>query len=189
MEGARINVSAREYQKLKEEVRKDKEKFLVDVKARADKLEERVLRSIAPPDKEPGRGTRKKDQSVNVVNTIVVVIKASGIFVYVEDHKRPVLLRRRWKLYALLLALCEKEIGQRHDDGLVPIKSQVDLLRILLKKHKHEIDLRGLIAHVHRLRNDLEAAGLSRNLVETLGDGYRIRLGENGQVIVRNELD
>jgi hypothetical protein len=187
MDGARISVSENEYQKLKKEVRKGKEKLLVDVKARVDKLEERVLRSIAPPAKGSARGTRKKDNSVNVVNTIVVVIKDSGIYVYVEDNKRPVLLRRCWKLFALLSALCESNIGKPGGNGIIPVKSKVDLLRIIFKEHKHEIDRKGLITHVHRLRNEFEAVGLSRNLVETIGDGYRFRLADGGQFIVRYE--
>lgn len=184
----RVSESEKDYQQLEEEVRKGVEKFLVEVKARATKLEEDVLKAILWRGQRRRGGARRRSKDAPTVNAVVVVIKAEDVLVYVENYKRPLRLRRQWTLLALVLALCEKEAKDAGaSDGLVPPKSQDELVALIEKQMDKKLTEEALRMNVLRLRKQLDEDELPRSLVETIKGKYRFRITLAGQIIVRNQ--
>jgi hypothetical protein len=127
-------------------------------------------------------------QGTGVVKRILILHKPDRTVVYFDDHKRPIALRRCRILVELLRALADPDVGKRvAGEGLVPFKSQEQLIVLIDKQRGNMIDKAALRAHVLRLRNELKEAGLDRMYIQTRRGHYRLRFADDGQIVERRE--
>jgi hypothetical protein len=133
----------------------------------------------APPSSRRNRRARTS----KIVRRIAIVSGPEGVEVHFDDHLPWLNLGKGDTLPALIRALASKRGSHARHDGLVPVKSQAELLeRIAPIRGQPMVHRQALRAHIMRLRKALENAGLPPGLVETIGDGYRLRLAADGQV-------
>jgi hypothetical protein len=78
-------------------------------------------------------------------------------------------------------------VGDDRGDGLVPVKRPWELIPLLRRLGlRSEINGGLLRAHIKRLRDAFEAARLDRGLIETVGEGYRLRAAIDRQLEERD---
>ena len=144
-----------------------------------------------PEDRRPRDGDgaialSRRAKTSQVVKRVAIVSTQSGWLAWIDDHKEPLRLGKGKRPRALLQALAGKNGNHERDDGLVPVKSAPLLakrVRDILKERKMP-DPSAIKVHVLRLREFLKHDGFHPGLIETIGDGYRLRLIEGGQVTV-----
>jgi hypothetical protein len=135
--------------------------------------------TVLPQEPVRGPGTVKR---------ILILHKPDRTVVYVDDFKRPVALRRCKILVDLLRALGSGDVGTGvAADGLIPFKTQDQLIDLIDERRGIRIEKATLRTHVLRLRNALKEAELDRWYIETRKGRYRLRLTEDGQVVERYE--
>jgi hypothetical protein len=86
----------------------------------------------------------------------------------------------------LLRALSKTDMGDRAGaDGLVPFKTQEQLIDLIAEQSGNRIEKATLRTHVLRLRNELKEVELDRGYIEMLKGRYRLRFAIDGQVVER----
>jgi hypothetical protein len=128
------------------------------------------------------------DSGPGIVKRLLILHKPDQTVAYFDDIERPVRLRRCKLLVQLLRALSNPDMGDRAGaDGLVPFKTQEQLIDLIDGEIHNRIEKATLRAHVLRLRNELKGAGLDRGYVEMFKGRYRLRFAIDGQVVERYE--
>jgi hypothetical protein len=129
--------------------------------------------------RQPVRGT-------GTVKRLLILHTPDRTVVYFDDMKRPVGLRRCKLLVELLRALSKTDMGDRAGaDGLVPFKTQEQLIDLIAEQSGNRIEKATLRTHVLRLRNELKEVELDRGYIEMLKGRYRLRFAIDGQVVER----
>jgi hypothetical protein len=130
-----------------------------------------------PPQPVQGPGTVKR---------LLILHTPDRTVAYFDDIQRPIVLRRCKLLVELLRALSDADVGDRAGaDGLVPFKTQEQLIDLIDAQMGNRIEKATLRTHVLRLRNEFKEAGLDRGYIETIKGRYRLRFAIDGQVIER----
>ena len=133
----------------------------------------------SPPQPVQGPGTVKR---------LLILHTPDRTVAYFDDFKRPVGLRRCKLLVELLRALSNADVRDRAGaDGLVPFKTQEQLIDLIDEQSGNRIEKATLRAHVLRLRNELKEAGFDRGYIEMIKGRYRLRFAIDGQVVERYE--
>lgn len=118
------------------------------------------------------------------VTHVVIDHDAGGwMHVHVENIGLPVLLRTSERLRVLVLVLCVKVSRVNNpDSGLVPFKTSGELREAFEAIDGTQISAGYLQNLIQQLRDVLEDAQVSPELVQTGGGGYRFRLQLDGDV-------
>jgi hypothetical protein len=123
-----------------------------------------------------------------IVKRLSILHMPDKTVAYFDDHKRPVGLRRCKLLVELLRALSNADVGERAGaDGLVPFKTQEQIIDLIDGEIHNRIEKATLRTHVLRLRNLLKHFGFDRGYIEMDKGRYRLRFALDGQVIERYE--
>lgn len=135
----------------------------------------------------PAGGTARGSNARYVttgVNHVIIEHDADGKMVaHIDNIGLPIKLGAGKRLRQLLVALCGKESRANAPDGdLVPFKTSAELIAAIKNLGGTSISKGNLQNLVQSLRELFIKARISPHLIETGGDGYRLRINMNGGV-------
>ena len=187
MDGKQRSACEKAIKVLEENIRDARSK-VVELKAGFD-TDLSALHTLKEVIGNDGSGSpQEPDQGPGTVKRLLILQKPDQTVAYFDGFKRPVRLRRCRMLVELLWALCTKEVGDRAGpDGLVPFKTQHQLIGLIEEQTGNRIAKATLRTHVLRLRNELTEARLDRGYIEMIKGRYRFKFAIDGQVIKRYE--
>ncbi len=187
MDGKQRSACEKAIKVLEENIRDARSK-VVELKAGFD-TDLTALHTLKEDIRNDGSGPPPRPaQGPGTVKRLFILQKPDQTVAYFDGFKRPVRLRRCRLLVELLSLLCTKDLGDRAaPDGLVPFKTQDQLIGLIEQRTGNRMERATLRTHVLRLRNELKEAGFDRGYIEMIKGRYRFRLAIDGQVIKRYE--